>query len=143
RIGERRRAWLDDPSFHAVQHGAAVGVLAALLNALKLAGRRIDGLRIVMVGIGAAGVAVSRILLAAGARHLIGCDSRGALSIDRADYLDGTMHHVKRALAEETNPERRGGTVADVLDGADLLIGLSGARVVEASALARMNPDPI
>jgi malate dehydrogenase (oxaloacetate-decarboxylating) len=142
-IEERLRASLDIPVFHDDQHGTAVVVLAALLNALKLTGGRIEDLRIVIVGMGAAGVAVARILVAAGARRIIGCDSRGALSVDRADYLDGTMPPVKRALAEETNPERRSGSVADVLEGADLFIGLSGARVLEASALARMNPDPI
>ena len=142
-IEERLKASLDIPVFHDDQHGTAVVVLAALLNALKLTGRRIEDLRIVIVGIGAAGVAVARILLSAGARHIIGCDSRGALSTDRADYGDGTMHPIKAALAEETNLERRSGGVTDVLEGADLFIGVSGARVIEASALARMNPDPI
>jgi malate dehydrogenase (oxaloacetate-decarboxylating) len=142
-IEDRLRASLDIPVFHDDQHGTAVVVLAALLNALRLTRRRIHELTIVIVGLGAAGVAVARILIAAGAVNIIGCDSRGALSIDRADYLDGSMHPVKRALAEETNPRRRTGSVADVLEGADLLIGLSGARVVDPSALARMNPDPI
>jgi malate dehydrogenase (oxaloacetate-decarboxylating) len=142
-IEDRLRAALDIPVFHDDQHGTAVVVLAALLNALRLTGRLIEDLRIVIVGVGAAGVAVARILMGAGARDVIGVDSRGALSVDRADYFDGSMHPVKRALAEDTNPERRSGSVADVLAGADLLIGLSGARVVDASALARMNPDPI
>ncbi len=142
-IEDRLKAALDIPVFHDDQHGTAVVVLAALLNAVKLTGRSIPDLRIVIVGIGAAGVAVARIVMAAGARHIIGCDSRGALSVDREDYLDGTMHRVKRALAEDTNPERRSGGVADVLEGADLFIGLSGARVIDATALARMNPDPI
>ncbi len=142
-IEDRLKAALDIPVFHDDQHGTAVVVLAALLNALRLTGRSIGELRIVIVGIGAAGVAVARILIAAGARHIIGVDSRGALSVDRQDYLDGTMHPVKRALAEETNPERRAGGVGDVLDGADLFIGLSGARVIDASELGRMNPDPI
>jgi malate dehydrogenase (oxaloacetate-decarboxylating) len=142
-IEDRLRASLDIPVFHDDQHGTAVVVLAALLNALKLTGRSIAELRIVIVGVGAAGVAVARILLAAGARNIIGVDSRGALSVERPDYLDGSMHPVKRSLAEDTNPERRSGAVADVLEGADLLIGLSGARVVDASALARMAPDPI
>jgi malate dehydrogenase (oxaloacetate-decarboxylating) len=142
-IEDRLKASLDIPVFHDDQHGTAVVVLAALLNALKLTGRRIEDLRIVIVGVGAAGVAVARILMASGARDIIGCDSRGALSVDRADYLDGTMHRVKRALAEATNPDRRSGSVADMLDGADLFIGLSGARVIDASALGRMNPDPM
>jgi malate dehydrogenase (oxaloacetate-decarboxylating) len=142
-IEERLKEALDIPVFHDDQHGTAVVVLAALLNALRLTGRRIEDLRIVIVGIGAAGVAVTQILMASGARHIIGCDSRGALSVERPDYLDGTMHPVKRALAEATNAEHVSGGVADVLEGADLFIGLSGARVLEASALARMNPDPI
>jgi malate dehydrogenase (oxaloacetate-decarboxylating) len=142
-IEDRLKEALDIPVFHDDQHGTAVVVLAALLNALKLTGRSISDLRIVIVGIGAAGVAVTQILMASGARHIIGCDSRGALSVERPDYLDGTMHPVKRALAEATNAEHVSGGVADVLEGADLFIGLSGARVVEASALGRMNPEPI
>jgi malate dehydrogenase (oxaloacetate-decarboxylating) len=129
--------------FHDDQHGTAVVVLAALLNALKFTGRRIDDLRILVVGTGAAGVAVTKILMSAGAQGIINCDSRGALSVERADYLDGTMHPVKRALAEAGNPERRSGGPADVIDGMDLFIGLSGARVMSADVLARMNPDPI
>jgi malate dehydrogenase (oxaloacetate-decarboxylating) len=88
-------------------------------------------------------VAVTRILLDAGARHIIGCDSRGALHIRREDYLDGTMHPVKRWFAEATNPDCRTGAPVNVLEGADLLIGLSGARVIPPEALGRMNPNPI
>jgi malate dehydrogenase (oxaloacetate-decarboxylating) len=142
-IEDRLRASLDIPVFHDDQHGTAVVVLAALLNALKLTDQSIEDLRIVIVGVGAAGVAVARILMAAGARHIIGADSRGALSVDRADYVDGTMHPVKRSLAEDTNPEQRSGSIVDVVEGADLFIGLSGARVLEASALRRMAADPI
>ena len=142
-IEERLIEALDIPVFHDDQHGTAVVVLAALLNALRLTGRSISDLRIVIVGLGAAGVAVTRILLEAGAWHIIGVDSRGAVSVERSDYLDGSMPSVKRALASATNLERRSGSVVDVLEGADLLIGLSGARLIDASALARMNPDPI
>jgi malate dehydrogenase (oxaloacetate-decarboxylating) len=142
-IEERLIEALDIPVFHDDQHGTAVVVLAALINALRLTGRSIGDLRIVIVGLGAAGVAVTRILLEAGARHIIGVDSRGAVSVERPDYLDGSMPSVKRSLALLTNLERRSGSAVDVLEGADLLIGLSGARVIDASALARMNPDPI
>jgi malate dehydrogenase (oxaloacetate-decarboxylating) len=142
-IEDRLKASLDIPVFHDDQHGTAVVVLAALLNALRLTERRIEDLRIVIVGLGAAGVAVAWILIAAGARAIIGVDLQGALSVDRPDYLDGTLAPIKRALAEQTNPERLTGSVADLLDGADLLIGVSGPRVVDAAALARMNPDPI
>jgi malate dehydrogenase (oxaloacetate-decarboxylating) len=142
-IEDRLKASLEIPVFHDDQHGTAVVVLAALLNALRLTGREIEDLRIVIVGMGAAGVAVARILLAAGASWIVGVDLRGALSVERPDYLDGSMHPVKRRLAEETNPERRAGGVADVLAGADMFIGLSGPRVIDGSAIARMNPDPI
>jgi malate dehydrogenase (oxaloacetate-decarboxylating) len=140
-IEDRLKAELDIPVFHDDQHGTAVVVLAALLNALKITGRRIENTRIVIVGLGAAGVAVTRILIQAGARHIICCDSRGAVHIGRADYLDGTMPAAKRALAEATNRERRSGQPADVIAGADLLIGLSGARILAAEALTKMNPD--
>jgi malate dehydrogenase (oxaloacetate-decarboxylating) len=142
-VEDRLKEGLDIPVFHDDQHGTAIVVLAALLNALKLTGRRMEDLGIVIVGIGAAGVAVSRILMESGARNLIGCDSQGALSRSRADYIDGTMHPIKRRLTEETNADGRSGSVADIVEGADLFIGLSGARVMPASALARMNPDPI
>jgi malate dehydrogenase (oxaloacetate-decarboxylating) len=142
-IEDRLKAELDIPVFHDDQHGTAVVVLAALLNALTLTGQRIGDIRVVVIGLGAAGVAVSKILLEAGVRHVIGCDSRGALRTDREDYLDGSMPDAKRRLAEVTNLERRAGGPIDVLEGADLLIGLSGGRVLPASALQRMNPDPI
>jgi malate dehydrogenase (oxaloacetate-decarboxylating) len=140
-IEDRLKAELDIPVFHDDQHGTAVVVLAALFNALKLTGKRIEDLRVVVIGLGASGVAVSKIMLEAGLRNLIGCDSRGALHRERADYLDGSMSGIKRWYAEATNPEGRSGAPADVIDGADLLVGLSGARVMPAEALARMNSD--
>ncbi len=142
-IEERLKAELDIPVFHDDQHGTAVVVLAALLNALTLTGQRIGDIRVVIVGLGAAGVAVTKILLEAGARHIIGCDSRGAVHTERSDFFDGTMPAAKRELASRTNVEHRSGSPAEVIEGADLLIGLSGARVLDASALARMNRDPI
>ncbi len=142
-IESRLKAELDIPVFHDDQHGTAVVVLAALLNALTVTGRGIGDIHVVVVGLGAAGVAVSNILLEAGVRHLIGCDSRGAVYRKRSDYLDGTMGLVKRALAERTNVDCRTGAPAEVIEGADLLIGLSGARVIPAGALAKMNNDPI
>jgi malate dehydrogenase (oxaloacetate-decarboxylating) len=142
-IEDRLKTELDIPVFHDDQHGTAVVVLAALLNALSLTGQRIEDIRILITGLGAAGIAVWKILVGAGARHVIGCDSRGALHVDRADYLDGSMHPIKRAMAETTNVERRVGGPADVIEGTDLFIGLSGARVLPAGALALMNEDPI
>jgi malate dehydrogenase (oxaloacetate-decarboxylating) len=142
-IEARLRAELDIPVFHDDQHGTAVVTLAALLNALKLTGRRMEEARIVIVGLGAAGVAVTKILLAAGGRHIIGVDLRGAVHVEREDFVAGTMSTVHRELALLTNPERRSGGLVDVLEGADVFIGLSGGRILEAPALAAMNPDPI
>ena len=138
-IEERLQADLDIPVFHDDQHGTAVVVLAALLNACKLTGREITGLRVLVIGLGAAGIAVTRILLAAGVTDIIGADSRGALHTQREDYADGTLNPIKCWFAETTNPERRAGAPKDLIDGVDLLIGVSGARVMPADALARMN----
>ena len=142
-IEERLKEELDIPVFHDDQHGTAIVVLAALLNALKLTGRRLEDLRVLVVGLGAAGVAVSRILLEAGVRDINGCDSRGAVHTGREDYLDGSMNAVKRWYAESSNRERRSGGPADVIDGVDLFVGLSGARVMPPEALARMGDDPM
>jgi malate dehydrogenase (oxaloacetate-decarboxylating) len=140
-IEERLKAELDIPIFHDDQHGTAVVVMAALLNAVKLTERRLEDLRVLIIGLGAAGIAVTKILLEAGVRQIVGCDSRGALHVQREDYLDGTMNKTKRWFAEQTNPECRAGRPADTIDGADLLIGLSGARALPPDALARMNSD--
>jgi malate dehydrogenase (oxaloacetate-decarboxylating) len=142
-IEDRLKAALDIPVFHDDQHGTAVVTLAALLNALRITGKRMEDLHVLIVGLGAAGIAVTRMLLAAGVRHIIGCDRHGALHTDRDDYAGGAMTPVKRWFAAATNPERRAGGPADVIEGADLFIGLSGARVMPAAALARMAPDPI
>jgi malate dehydrogenase (oxaloacetate-decarboxylating) len=140
-IEERLKAELDIPVFHDDQHGTAVVVLAALLNAAKLTGRSLEHTRVLIIGLGAAGIAVAKMLRAAGVRELIGVDSRGALHVQREDYLDGSLNEAKRSLAQVSNPDCRSGAAADVIDGADLLIGLSGARALPAEALARMNPD--
>jgi len=138
-VEDRLKAQLPIPVFHDDQHGTAVVTLAALLNACKLTGRSIDDVRAVVVGVGAAGVAVTKILLAAGVRDVIGCDSRGALHREREDYE--SMPPMKRWLADETNREGRAGGPAEVLEGTDLFVGLSGARVMPPAALAAMAPD--
>jgi malate dehydrogenase (oxaloacetate-decarboxylating) len=140
-IEERLKDELEIPVFHDDQHGTAVVVMAAVLNAVKLTGRRLEALNVLVIGLGAAGIAVTKILLEAGVENIIGADSRGALHVQRGDYLDGSMNSVKRWFAESTNPECRSGAPADVIDGMDLLIGVSGARVLPAQALARMNDD--
>jgi malate dehydrogenase (oxaloacetate-decarboxylating) len=140
-IEDRLKAELDIPIFHDDQHGTAVVVMAALLNAVKLTGRCMQDLNVLIIGLGAAGIAVTRILLEAGVAQIVGADSQGALHVEREDYLDGTMNAQKRWFAQVTNPERRDGAPADVIDGCDLVIGLSGARVLPAQALTRMNDD--
>ncbi len=140
-IEARLQASLDIPVFHDDQHGTAVVVLAALINACKLTGRRVEDVRVVIVGLGAAGIAVARILVAAGVTGIVGADSRGALHVGRPDFIDGSMPPMKRWFAQSTNSERRDGGPAQLLEGADLLIGVSGARVVPAAALAAMNDD--
>src|SRR5688500_10474503 len=140
-IEERLKAELDIPVFHDDQHGTAIVVLAALLNALKITGKNIADLKVLVGGLGAAGVAVTKILVEAGVRDVIGCDSRGAVHTERDDYVDGSMSAIKRWYAEMSNPHKRRGGPGDVIDDADLFIGLSGARVMPPEALGRMKPD--
>jgi len=140
-IEDRLKATLDIPVFHDDQHGTAVVTLAALLNAAKLTGKSLEALRVLIVGTGAAGIAVARILQRAGVKDIIGCDRKGALATARGDYADGTMSAVKRWFAEHTNAEQRQGPPEDVIEGADVFIGLSGPNAIRPDALAKMNHD--
>ncbi len=140
-IEQRLQERLEIPVFHDDQHGTAVVVMAALLNAVKLTGRRLEHLNVLIIGLGAAGIAVAKILLAGGVRSIIGADSRGVLHVQREDYLNETVNPAKRWFAEASNPDCRAGAPADVIDGMDLLIGVSGAKALPAEALARMNRD--
>jgi malate dehydrogenase (oxaloacetate-decarboxylating) len=133
---------LDIPVFHDDQHGTAIVVLAALLNSCRLTGRRLEDLNVVTVGAGAAGLAVVKILLESGVRNVVACDRDGAIHSGRRDYEDGSMNVPKTWLAENTNSEQRSGMPADVLEGADLFVGLSGPGIISAQDLQRMNPDP-
>jgi malate dehydrogenase (oxaloacetate-decarboxylating) len=136
-IEERLVGELDIPVFHDDQHGTAIVVLAALINACKLTGHRIEDLNATMVGAGAAGIAVAKILMNAGIKSIVACDRKGVISAERDD-----LNSEKRWLAENTNAEGRSGSLVDVLEGADLFIGLSGPGVIQAKDLARMNKDP-
>ena len=140
-IEDRLKEQLDIPVFHDDQHGTAVVVLAALINACKLTGRELGGLRVLVTGLGAAGVAVTRILMEAGVSDILGADSKGLVSTERPDYVDGSMNAVKRWYAEATNHAALTGAPVEALEGADLFIGLSGARIFPAAELARMNDD--
>ena len=142
-IEDRLVKELDIPVFHDDQHGTAIVVLAALLNACRLTGKRLEDLSAVMLGAGAAGVAVSKILLNSGVASIVACDRRGAIHRGREDYEDGSMNVPKTWLAENTNVDCRPGAPADVLEGADLFIGLSGPGLIEPQDLGRMGADPI
>jgi malate dehydrogenase (oxaloacetate-decarboxylating) len=140
-IEERLWETLDIPVFHDDQHGTAVVVMAALFNALKIVGKPIESLRVLMVGLGAAGTAVTKMMHASGVTDVIGCDRAGAISTEREDYE--RMSSIKRWYAENSNPNKLSGQPADVIEGTDLFIGLSGPGVIEADALERMNDDAI
>jgi malate dehydrogenase (oxaloacetate-decarboxylating) len=140
-IEDRLKEDLDIPVFHDDQHGTAVVTLAALINACKLTGRELADLRVLVTGLGAAGVAVTKILMEAGVTWIVGADSKGLVSTNRFDYADGSMNSVKRWYAEHTNPDGLTGAPADALEGTDLFIGLSGARIFPAEELSKMNDD--
>ncbi|HVY95804.1 MAG TPA: NAD-dependent malic enzyme [Solirubrobacterales bacterium] len=142
-IEDRLKESLDIPVFHDDQHGTAVVTMAALFNALKITGKPIEQLRVLVVGLGAAGVAVTKMMLASGVTHVVGCDRQGALSTTREDYEQGQMSGIKRWYAENSNPEKLTGQPADVIEGMDLFIGLSGPGIIDAQALERMNDDAI
>jgi malate dehydrogenase (oxaloacetate-decarboxylating) len=142
-IEDRLRDELDIPVFHDDQHGTAVVVMAALFNALKIVDKPIESLRVVMVGLGAAGIACTKMMLAAGVTDIIGCDRRGAISTARDDYGSGGMSGIKKWFAETTNPDCAEGGPNEVLEGADLFIGLSGPGLIEPKALGGMNRDAI
>ncbi len=116
-IEDRLKESLDIPVFHDDQHGTAVVTMAALFNALKIVGKPIEDMRVLMVGLGAAGVAVTKMMLASGVTDIIGCDRQGALSTERADYQSGEMNAIKRWYAEISNPNRIQGQPADVIEG--------------------------
>ncbi|MDX6608522.1 MAG: hypothetical protein QOF85_447 [Solirubrobacterales bacterium] len=142
-IEDRLKEKLDIPVFHDDQHGTAVVTMAALFNALKIVGKPIADLRVLMVGLGAAGVAVTKMMLACGVTHIIGCDRQGALSTERADYVSGEMSGIKRWYAENSNPDKLSGQPNEVIEGMDLFIGLSGPGLIEAESLGKMNDDAI
>ncbi len=130
---------LDIPVFHDDQHGTAVVLLAALINACKITGQRIEDLKVVVNGIGASGVACSKILLNAGVTNIIGCDTRGAVFKGRTE----NMNFMKEWYADHTNPEGIRGDLAEAVRGANLLVGLSGPGSFSVDHLKSMAKDPI
>ncbi|MBI5137114.1 MAG: NAD-dependent malic enzyme [Nitrospirae bacterium] len=138
-IEDRLRREMDIPVFHDDQHGTAVVVLAALYNALKVVGKPIGSLKVVVSGIGAAGVACTKIMMRAGVRHFIGVDRSGAIYKGRTEG----MNPLKEWYAENTNPDGVRGTLADALKGADLFLGVSSAGLLTPAMVDTMAPDAI
>jgi malate dehydrogenase (oxaloacetate-decarboxylating) len=138
-IEERLQRDLDIPVFHDDQHGTAVVVLAAILNALKVVKKKLPETRIVFTGAGASGIATAKLLMKAGAKHIIGCDRAGAIYKGRKE----NMNSMKEWFAEHTNPRRVHGSAGDALQGADIFIGLSGPGVVSLKDIKSMNRDAI
>ena len=137
-IERRLRERLEIPVFHDDQHGTAVVVLAALINALRVVGKRLEDVRIVTTGCGAAGMAITRTLQNAGARWIVGCDEGGALFRGREG-----LNAAKQEYAELTNPENLRGTADELLEGADVFIGVSVPGAISVEGVRRMAPRAI
>ena len=138
-VEDRLKEMLDIPVFHDDQHGTAVVVLAALINACKITGARIGDLKVVVSGVGASGVACSKILMNAGITNIIGCDSKGAIYKGRTE----NMNSMKDWYAEHTNPEGIRGGLTEAVKGANLFLGLSGPDTFKVEQLKTMAKDPI
>ncbi len=138
-VEDRLKEILDIPVFHDDQHGTAIVTLAALINALKLTGGTMEEQKVVVSGVGASGVACSKILMNAGVKNIIGCDTRGAIYKGRTE----NMNSMKEWYAEHTNPECIQGSLDDVIDGATMFLGLSGPDTFKVDQLKRMAKDPI
>lgn len=138
-VEERLKTELDIPVFHDDQHGTAVVTLAATFNALKLIKKNVGEIRIMILGAGAAGSAIAKMLLAAGARDLLCCDSKGIINRERLPELDAS----KAWLAQHTNPRNRSGSIEDAATGAHLFIGVGGRGLFTVRALRKMAKNPI
>ena len=138
-IEKRLKACTEIPIFHDDQHGTAVITLAGLTNALKLVGKKLDEVRIVLNGAGAAATAITRLLITAGASDVTLCDRGGAIWNGREEH----MNPAKQEIAEITNPLRRKGTLSEVLKGADVFIGVSAPGVLSTEMVKTMNRDAI
>jgi malate dehydrogenase (oxaloacetate-decarboxylating) len=138
-IEERLRASLDIPVFHDDQHGTAIVVLAAMINAAKLTRRDFSELKIVVNGAGSAGMAVSKLLLSRGVDDLILCDRAGAITADRNVRMDA----YKRQIGEISNKEQKTGSLSDVLVGADVFIGLSAPNTLTQDMIRNMRKNPL
>lgn len=137
-IEERLQEELDIPVFHDDQHGTAIVVLAGLYNALKVVNKRMEDITVAMSGVGAAGVAITKLLLSAGVKDVFLVDSRGLIYEGREN-----LNPVKEELATITNKENRSGTLADAITGTDVFVGVSMPNLVTEEMVQSMNTDPI
>jgi malate dehydrogenase (oxaloacetate-decarboxylating) len=138
-IENRLKAELDIPVFHDDQHGTAVVVLAALMNSLRIVRKDMSSIKVVVSGVGAAGVACTKMLMAAGVRNVIGCDRSGAIYRGRPTLMDGE----KGWYAQNTNPDSERGSLQDVIGGADVFLGLSVPSIITVDDVKRMGVQPI
>jgi malate dehydrogenase (oxaloacetate-decarboxylating) len=138
-IEARLKKELDIPVFHDDQHGTAVVVLAALINALKIVGKQMKDIKVVMSGTGAAGTACTKMLMQAGVRNIIGCDLYGAVYRGRTEG----MNEALQWYADHTNPENVQGKLNDVIAGADVFIGVSAPNILSVEAVQTMARDAI
>ncbi|MCR5546515.1 MAG: NAD-dependent malic enzyme [Lachnospiraceae bacterium] len=137
-IEERLKATLDIPVFHDDQHGTAIVVLSAIINSLKITGKKKEECKIVVNGAGAAGIAITKLLLRYGFKHAILCDRTGIISSSRDNLND-----MKKEMLKVTNPDDISGTLKDALVGADIFIGVSAPNSVTKEMVQSMNQDPI
>ena len=137
-IERRLKETMNIPVFHDDQHGTAIIVLAGVINSLKLTGKKKEDCRIVVNGSGATGIAISKLLLRYGFRHLVICDSKGIISRDREN-----LNWIKKEMLEVTNLDNQNGTLADALVGADIFIGVSAPNSVTEEMVRSMNKDAI
>jgi malate dehydrogenase (oxaloacetate-decarboxylating) len=138
-IERRLQDLLDIPVFHDDQHGTAIVVLAALINALKIVKKKIQDIKVVVSGIGAAGSACCWMLLEQGIKEIIACDRAGALYGGRKE----NMNPEKTALAQKTNPRKLSGSLSDIIKGADLFLGLSRPGILKLADVQKMAKNPI
>ena len=129
----------DIPIFHDDQHGTAVITLAGLLNALKIVDKKIDEIKVVVSGAGAAAISITKLLMSAGVKNAILCDRKGAIYNGRTE----NMNWIKEEMAQTTNPNMEKGSLADVIVGADVFVGVSGPGTLTTEMVKTMNRDAI
>lgn len=137
-IERRLNEELDIPVFHDDQHGTAVVVTAALINALKVVGKKPGEIKAVVLGVGAAGTACSKMIRKLGVKNIVACDRKGAIYKGREG-----LNEAKQWFAENTNPDQEKGSLSDVIAGADVFLGVSGPKLLKVEALKKMAKDPI